>query len=123
MDMNFFKSALKYNAPLTILSVLILYLLKPIFDNIQFISNNPTISLIFFLISINSVVLIILYTNKEKSTSQPSEPVNIQDNEIIGNKAKDINILSPGNIAGNKINDNEAEGDLNIGQGFKQGEK
>ncbi|PXV75264.1 hypothetical protein C7433_1033 [Pantoea sp. PNA 03-3] len=123
MDMNFFKSALKYNTPLTILSVLILYLLKPIFDNIQFISNNPTISLIFFLISINSVVLIILYTNKEKSTSQPSEPVSIQDNEIIGNKAKDINILSPGNIAGNKINDNEAEGDLNIGQGFKHGEK
>jgi len=46
MDLTFFKPALKYNASLTILSVVILYLLQPMFESIEFISNNPKIAII-----------------------------------------------------------------------------
>lgn len=119
MDLDFFKSSLKYNASLTIVSVVILYLLMPIFENIEFISNNPIITLAFFLIAINALLLIALYTNKAKHKKNEPVPSYIKDNEIIGNKAKNIKIESTGSISGNKINDNDADGDLIIGQRFE----
>ncbi|CAH3246198.1 hypothetical protein AI2602V1_0741 [Citrobacter freundii] len=119
MDLDFFKSSLKYNASLTIVSVVILYLLMPIFENIEFISNNPIITLAFFLIAINALLLIALYTTKAKHKKNEPVPSDIKDNEIIGNKAKNIKIESTGSISGNKINDNDADGDLIIGQRFK----
>lgn len=123
MDFTFFKPALKYNASLTILSVVILYLLKPMFENIEFISNNPIVTLVFFIIAINALVLALFYTSKQKNAQPTPAPAVIQDNEIIGNKAKNINITTDGNVTGNKINNNEADGDFNVGQGFKNGEK
>lgn len=122
MDLDFFKSSLKYNASLTLISVVILYLLKPIFENIEFISNNPIIALAFFLIAINALLLTVRYTTKGKDKNTPPPLVDIKDNEITGNKAKNIKIESPGSISGNTIKDNEADGDLTIGQGFKNGE-
>lgn len=124
MDMDFFKNSLKYNAPLTILAVVILYLLKPIFENIEFISKNPIITVVFFLVAINALILITLYSNKMKPKKTDSiSPSNIRKNKIIGNKAKSINITATGDISGNEINNNEADGDLNIGQGSKNGKK
>jgi len=124
MDMDFFKNSLKYNAPLTILAVVILYLLKPIFENIEFISKNPIITVVFFLVAINALILITLYSNKVKPKKIDSiPPSNIRKNKIIGNKAKSINITATGDISGNEINNNEADGDLNIGQGSKNGKK
>lgn len=122
--MDFFKNSLKYNAPLTILAVVILYLLKPIFENIEFISKNPIITVVFFLVAINALILITLYSNKVKPKKIDSiPPSNIRKNKIIGNKAKSINITATGDISGNEINNNEADGDLNIGQGSKNGKK
>ena len=93
------------------------------FENIEFISNNPIITLVFFLIAINALVLVLFYTTNHKKTQHIPAPATIKDNEIIGNKAKNINITTDGNVTGNKINKNEAEGDFNIGQGLKNGEK
>ncbi|MGN5112213.1 hypothetical protein [Aeromonas jandaei] len=121
MNIDFFKSALKYNASLSIVSVFILLLTKPLFEKIEFISNNPIISLLIFLASLNAVIITVIYTvNKDKKTSKDNKQ-GFNNNRVTGNKAKNITITTEGDMNGNTISNNEANGDLNIGQGFKNG--
>lgn len=113
---NFFKSALKYNAPLSIVAVMMLLLLKPVFNNVEFISDNPIVSLIIFLAIVNFGIFALLITrNKNKLIT------GIKDNKINGNKAKSIKITTEGNIQNNEIKNNEADGKLLIGQSYKNG--
>lgn len=121
MNIDFFKNALKYNASLSIVSVFILLLTKPLFDKIEFISNNPIISLLIFLASVNAVIITVIYTvNKDRKTSKDNQQ-GFNNNRVTGNKAKNITITTEGDMNGNTISNNEANGDLNIGQGFKNG--
>jgi len=121
MNIDFFKNALKYNASLSIVSVFILLLTKPLFEKIEFISNNPIISLIIFLASVNAVIITVIYTvNKDRKTSKDNQQ-GFNNNRVTGNKAKNITITTEGDMNGNTISNNEANGDLNIGQGFKNG--
>ncbi|WP_288821852.1 hypothetical protein [uncultured Leclercia sp.] len=120
MDLSFFKSCLKYNAAATIFSVFALYLSMPIFENVDFISNHPIIVPVLFIVLINSLLLIIYWTsNTKKTNSQPG----IKGNKITENKAKNISVHSNGEITKNIISNNESDGDINIGQGFKNGKK
>ncbi|AHW25206.1 hypothetical protein DN330_18615 [Salmonella enterica subsp. enterica serovar Eastbourne] len=120
MELGFFKSSLKYNAAATIFCVFALYLSIPIFENVNFISNHPIIVSVLFILLVNSLLLIIYWTSHTKKTnSQPG----IKGNKITGNKAKNINILSNGEITKNIVSNNESDGDINIGQGFKNGKK
>ncbi|MEV3810202.1 hypothetical protein ACSZME_01260 [Aeromonas dhakensis] len=121
MNIDFFKNALKYNASLSIVSVFILLLTKPLFEKIEFISNNPIISLLIFLASVNAVIITVIYTvNKDRKTSKDNQQ-GFNNNRVTGNKAKNITITTEGDMSGNTISNNEANGDLNIGQGFKNG--
>lgn len=121
MNIDFFKNALKYNASLSIVSVFILLLTKPLFEKIEFISNNPIISLLIFLASVNAVIITVIYTvNKDRKTSKDNQQ-GFNNNRVTGNKAKNITITTEGDMNGNTISNNEANGDLNIGQGFKNG--
>lgn len=124
MDLDFFKNSLKYNASLTIIGVIILYLLKPIFENVDFISNNPMTTLLFFVIAINACLLVALYNNKNKKITKNNKSAlqsGVSNNSISGNKARNINIKATEIINDNKIDNNEVEGDITIGQGFKNG--
>ncbi|MEQ5296098.1 hypothetical protein ABN249_11310 [Providencia rettgeri] len=123
MDVDFFKGALKYNAPLTIIAVVILILLKPLFSDIEFISNNPIFVLTIFLFSINVLITTVFYTIKEKSKNRPPYSSSIKNNQISENKAKNIKIESHGDIQGNVIHNNKSDGDIIIGQGAKNEEK
>ncbi|MBL0488240.1 hypothetical protein [Aeromonas veronii] len=88
---------------------------------IEFISNNPIISLLIFLASVNAVIITVIYTvNKDRKTSEDNKQ-GFNNNRITGNKAKNITITTEGDMNGNTISNNEANGDLNIGQGFKNG--
>lgn len=121
MDLDFFKSALKYNGALTILSVVILYLLRPLFENVEFISQHPLIALGLFVIAINALLLTVRYTTKKRNKNGKDEISGIRNNKIVGNKGKNISIQTKGTISGNTINNNEADGDITIGQGYKNG--
>ncbi|WP_109419130.1 hypothetical protein [Proteus terrae] len=123
MNVDFFKGALKYNASLTIIAVVILLLLRPLFSNIDFISNNPIIILTIFLVSMNVLVIALFYTIKSKSKNRPTNSSSFKNNQISGNKAKNIKIKSDGHIQGNVIHNNEADGDIIIGQGLKNEKK
>lgn len=120
MDLDFFKSSLKYNAAATIFSVFALYLSMPIFENVNFISNHPIIISVLFIVLINSFLLIIHWTSHNKKTNSQA---GVKGNKITGNKAKNISIISNGEITKNIISNNESDGDINIGQGFKNGKK
>ena len=121
MDLDFFKNALKYNGGLTILSVVVLYLLKPLFENIAFISAHPLVALGLFIIAINALLLTALYTSQKRNKNDADKIPGITNNKIVGNKAKNINIKTKGTISDNTINNNEADGDITIGQGYKNG--
>ncbi|MEQ5728888.1 hypothetical protein AB7360_03460 [Providencia alcalifaciens] len=123
MDVDFFKEALKYNASLTIIAVVILILLKPLFSDIDFISSNPIFTLTIFLFSMNVLIIAVFYTIKGKSKNKPPCLSSFKNNQISGNKAKNIKIESHGNIQGNVIHNNEADGDIIIGQGSKNEKK
>lgn len=119
MDIAFFKGALKYHATLSILSVFILYLLKPIFNDMNFVSTHPYICLALFLIAINACLKVITSTSKDKSKKEMRPK--LEGNKINRNKAKNIRVITDGDVTNNEITDNEADGDLTIGQGTKNG--
>lgn len=123
MDIAFFKGALKYHATLSILSVFILYLLKPIFNDMNFVSNHPYICLVLFVIAINACLKVITSTSKDKSKKEmrPKSQPKLEGNKINRNKAKNIRVITDGDVTKNEITDNEADGDLTIGQGTKNG--
>lgn len=120
MDLSFFKSSLKYNATATIFCVFALYLSMPIFENVNFISSHPIIVSVLFTLLVNSLLLIIYWTSHTKKTNSKS---GVKGNKIIENKAKNINILSNGEITKNIVSNNDSNGDINIGQVFKNGKK
>ncbi|KAA5929539.1 hypothetical protein F3I58_20465 [Pantoea sp. VH_4] len=124
MDISFFKSALKYHATLTILSVVILYLLTPMFNNINFISEHPWMCLITFIVAVNACLKVI-FISQGRSNGKPKheKASKIEGNKINRNKAKNISIITDGELTKNEINDNEASGDFIIGQGTKNGKK
>lgn len=112
---NFLKKALKYNAPLTLVIFLLVWLLHPIYSNIELISHNPKTSIFLVLIIANFSVIALWLTNKKEIQNNVFE-----DNIIEGNKAKkNIKISSSGNIRKNKIKNNETDGELVIGKSDK----
>ncbi|KAA8730185.1 hypothetical protein [Ewingella americana] len=119
MDFGFFKKALKLNTPVTLTSVFILYLLKPMFDDVGFITAHPLISLSFFIVAINAFLLVVFFSKNE--ISKKSKTINIKNNVISGNKSKGLSVLTNGDIIKNRVTNNETDGDIIIGQRPKNG--
>ncbi|MDY4381521.1 hypothetical protein [Pectobacterium brasiliense] len=124
MEISFFKNSLKYHATLTILSIVILYLLTPMFNDVSFISNHPWLCLIIFIVAINACLKVITVSQEGKKEKIKNEKISkIEGNKINRNKAKNISIITDGGLTKNEINDNEASEDLIIGQGTNNGKK
>ncbi|RTL52416.1 MAG: hypothetical protein EKK46_11035 [Rhodocyclaceae bacterium] len=122
--MQFWTTAIRFNAPATIAGFIFFYLIQEIVskENLPFESAGFSLGLILVVANFCAFLLVVS-TRRKANEGTSGQRVEIKDNEISGNEVKGSIDVGAGQgnakISSNVVKNNKIGGGLTIGRGGK----
>lgn len=105
------SNSLKYNTPLTLFTIVILYFAQPLISSSGLLKNHSLLFSSTIIIILNLFLILAIKTSKKKSKTKLSL------NEIESNEVdNDMNLGAYDEVSGNKIKGNKIKGDFTLGK-------